>query len=110
YVTICADNRQELFGNIKQEQMILNKYGEIIKICISDIPNRYPNAKLDTYVIMPNYVHVIIQIVGAGFSRPDNMINNKNYDHDNNNIINGRENPAPTLGQIIAKHPRIYCK
>ena len=30
------------------------------------------------------------------------MINNKNYDNDNNNIINGRENLAPTLGQIIA--------
>ena len=102
YVTICADNRQGLFGNIKQEQMILNKCGEIIKICIQDISNKYPNAKLDTYVIMPNHVHIIIQIVGAGFSRPDNMINNKNYDNVNNNIINGRENLAPTLGQIIA--------
>ena len=39
--------------------MILNKYGEIVKIYIQDIPDRYPNAKLDTYVIMPNHVHII---------------------------------------------------
>ncbi|RKY34778.1 MAG: transposase [Candidatus Omnitrophota bacterium] len=90
YVTICADNRQELFGNIKQNQMVLNKYGEIVEIYIQDISNKYPNAKLDTYIIMPNHVHIIIQIVGAIHeSLVSNQIqinNQKNIDNSNRAI------------------------
>ena len=81
YVTICTDNRQELFGDIIRDQMVLNKHGEIVKTCINDIPIKYPNAKLDTFIIMPNHAHIIIQIVGAIHESPVSnqiQINNQN--------------------------------
>ncbi len=31
YVTICTDNRQELFGEIVDNKIILNEIGQIIK-------------------------------------------------------------------------------
>ena len=64
------------------------------------LPEYYPNTIIDNYIVMPNHVHIIIQIVGAGFSRPDNVIANKNHNNDVN-TINRCENRTPTLGQII---------
>jgi len=44
---------------------------------------------------MPNHVHGIINIVGAGFPRPNTRFPRPHNDK-------GRGNRAPTLGQIVA--------
>ncbi|MDD4203125.1 MAG: hypothetical protein PHQ52_06630 [Candidatus Omnitrophica bacterium] len=67
-VTICTQNKHHIFGEIDNGEMILNKYGKIAKKHWTSIPNRYPNVKLDKYIIMPNHVHLIVEIkplVGA---------------------------------------------
>lgn len=67
YVTICTQNRVELFGKINNGEMILNKVGKMVKNVWISLPNRF-SVKLDTFQIMPNHVHFIIEIiVGAGF-------------------------------------------
>ena len=70
-VTICIKNRIEYFGNIQNNKMNLNQYGEITKHCWYDLPNHYWNCKLDKFTIVPNHVHGIILIdndsVGNGF-------------------------------------------
>jgi len=73
--------------------MALNNVGNIINIWWQKTFETYQNIIIDEYVIMPN--HIIIQIVGAGFSLPDNVMDNKNHNNDVNKI-NGRENRAPT--------------
>ncbi|MFA5696718.1 MAG: hypothetical protein WC917_04770, partial [Bacilli bacterium] len=40
--------------------MILNEIGKIAHNLWLDIPNHYPNVKLDYFVIMPNHVYGII--------------------------------------------------
>jgi REP element-mobilizing transposase RayT len=103
YVTICTDSRKCIFGDIIDGEMHLNNAGEMVAEILRTLPEYYPDITIDNYIVMPNHVHIIIQIVGAGSSRPNNAINNKNHDFDNgNDIINGRDNRAPTLGQIIA--------
>jgi len=62
FVTIYTRNREPLFGEIKEGEMILNDVGKIIKKCVSDIPVHYPLVELDKFVIMPNHVHMIIVI------------------------------------------------
>ena len=62
FVTICTKNRQEYFGNIIDNKMILNKYGKIIENCYLDLTNHYSNCLLDEYIIMPNHIHAIIVI------------------------------------------------
>ena len=42
--------------------MVLNQCGEIIQRCWDDLPNHYPNCRLDAFVIMPNHVHGIVWI------------------------------------------------
>jgi len=67
FVTICAWKKECLFGEIKNSEMFLNEYGEIVMRCWDDLPNHYQYTQLDEFVIMPNHVHGIIVInVGAG--------------------------------------------
>jgi hypothetical protein len=47
FVTICAKDRVEHFGEAKDGQMILNEYGKIAKECWLDLPNHYKNCGLD---------------------------------------------------------------
>ena len=79
YITICTHNRKELFGEIKNNQIILNKFGIIIDKIWKEIPNHYSDIELDTYIIMPNHIHGIIKInnpVGDGHAHPVNKSNN----------------------------------
>lgn len=45
--------------------MVLNNAGEIVKECWLAIPEHYPNTKLHEYMIMPNHIHGIIEIVAS---------------------------------------------
>ncbi len=65
FVTICTKNRENIFGEIVNKKIILNKFGYIIKHCWHNLPNHYKNCILDSFIIMPNHFHGIIQITGA---------------------------------------------
>ena len=56
FVTICTHEKQCLFGTVEQ----LNGYGQIALDLLLAIPEHYPNASIDKYVVMPNHIHAII--------------------------------------------------
>lgn len=62
FVTICCDQKQHYFGEIKHQLMALSPIGQIAQQCWLAIPNHYPNIALDEYVVMPNHVHGLIKI------------------------------------------------
>ncbi len=66
FVTICIQNRECLFGNIANSEMRLNDTGKMIQTVWDAIPKYYPGIDIDAYQIMPNHIHGIIIIVGAG--------------------------------------------
>ena len=70
FITICCQNRACLFGEIENGKMMLNDAGAIANDCWLNIPNHFPNAILHEYVIMPNHVHGIIELVGANHHSP----------------------------------------
>jgi REP element-mobilizing transposase RayT len=65
FVTLCVYGRACLFGRIENAEMILNDAGRAALQCWLEIPRHYPNVVLHEYVIMPNHVHGIVQIVDA---------------------------------------------
>ncbi len=66
FVTMCTYNHVILFGEIKNNNMILNSFGNIVKKYWLKVPERFNNIELMEYVIMPNHIHGIINItVGA---------------------------------------------
>ena len=52
-------------------QMALNEFGEIVQYTWDDLPNHIAGIELDAFVIMPNHVHGIIVITGAGLEQKD---------------------------------------
>ena len=64
FVTICAQDRECLFGGIEKGEMILNDAGKMIRTIWDEIPKYYPGIAIDVFQMMPNHVHGII-IVGA---------------------------------------------
>lgn len=45
--------------------MILNQVGKMVEKWWFELGNKYPTVKLQEFVVMPNHIHGIIQIVGA---------------------------------------------
>jgi REP element-mobilizing transposase RayT len=71
FSTICAQARKSLFGKVLGDDMHVNEYGKIIRGCWQELPSHYPSIQLDYFTVMPNHVHGIIFLVGAGSPRPE---------------------------------------
>lgn len=71
FITICTHNMVHRFGRIINGQMKLNHFGEIVLHQWNTLTDRYPNIKLDSFVVMPNHIHGVIQIVPVGASLAD---------------------------------------
>jgi REP element-mobilizing transposase RayT len=92
FVTVCAWNRECVFGEIVDTAARLNSLGEIVQGCWDDLPHHYPRVRLDAVVVMPNHVHGIVVLtdspdVGAGVKpAPTNPIRRR---HELPEIIRG---------------------
>ena len=117
FVTICTNNRECIFGDIKENEMFLNQCGEIVNDLWLKIPKHFENIELDTYVIMPNHMHCIINIpniVGAIHESPDNeckLSDNKYKIPDNkiqkyNKIINHTDNSIRAIRELPLQNNR----
>ena len=68
FITICTKNRQNLFWKdphaaiVSPDDIVLSPWGQIVASAILNIPSRYPAVSLDHYVVMPNHVHLLLQI------------------------------------------------
>lgn len=52
-----------LIVNTKENEIILNKIGMVIKNEYINLKNKYKNIKCHEYVIMPNHFHCLIEII-----------------------------------------------
>ncbi len=73
FVTICTKDRKNMFGEVKDEKMILNRLGYIVKHCWRDLTNHYKNCNLDSFIVMPNHLHGIIKIKNFNSNEPVEM-------------------------------------
>ncbi|HLD27558.1 MAG TPA: transposase [Patescibacteria group bacterium] len=62
FITICTKNRENLFGEIKRNKMVLSAFGHLVKRHWQQIPRVRRNVALDAFIIMPNHIHGIIVI------------------------------------------------
>jgi putative transposase len=63
FVTICTKDREHFFGEVVDGKMVLNDVGKIIEDELLKTPIIRSNVILDTQVIMPNHLHVIVEII-----------------------------------------------
>ncbi len=70
FITICTKDRQNLLsqiivgdGVLDVPQNELTDVGKIVNQEILNIESHYKNIRIDKYVIMPNHIHMIIEIL-----------------------------------------------
>jgi putative transposase len=66
FVTMVTQKRECLLGDVLDGQLKLNGAGKQIQSIWDQIPAHYPGVETDVFVVMPNHVHGIIVLVGAG--------------------------------------------
>jgi len=81
FVTICTKEKVEIFGRIKDCVMEYFDTGEIVKDEINILASVYENVVLHNSIVMPNHVHLLVEIY---------------YD----------ETKSPTISQVIGQYKR----
>lgn len=66
FITVCTHKRKAILSHIVGEihespENILTDYGLIVKNIIESLPARF-DVSIPKYVIMPNHIHMIVQI------------------------------------------------
>jgi putative transposase len=63
YITLCAENRTNQFGEIIDGEMILNPEGDIVFEEWERSTELRPHMIFDEFVIMPNHMHAVVWIL-----------------------------------------------
>ncbi len=116
YITLVTQTRKSLFGEIADGEMRLNEAGQMIQLTWNELPQRFPNVKLDEFVVMPTHIRAIIVITDkmnpdderAGIKpAPTNAIREQMLDVGATLVVApdvrdpNKDSHDPTLGNII---------
>jgi len=115
FITICCQDRECRFGKIENDQMVLNEFGTIAYNEWNKLPERFSNFELDVFQIMPNHIHGIIVLVGAGLTpaqlTPAQITpaqNDKTAEASRAGASRAGASPAPT-GDIIGAYKSLVA-
>ncbi len=64
-VTICSKNKQKIFGTVvdgDEACVHLSPLGQLVQETVLCIPSAYTGVKLLNYTVMPNHIHLLLQI------------------------------------------------
>lgn len=62
FVTMCTQSRECLFGEIANDEVMLNEYGKVVEEEWLKTPRMRTRVELDEFVVMPNHLHAIMMI------------------------------------------------
>ena len=76
FITVCTLERRNYFwknvGAIidRPQDVELSPYGKMVDNAIQSIPSAYPALSLESYVIMPNHIHLLVRVRADEYGRP----------------------------------------
>ncbi len=68
FITICTVDRKDILWRNPNDKIlglsdiVLSDYGKVTENAIGNIPIVYETVTVDHYIIMPNHIHMILQI------------------------------------------------
>ena len=107
FITICCYKRECFFGEIlktgKEQIMSLSQSGLVVQNCWLEIPLHYPEVVLHEFVVMPNHIHGIIEIVDSirTGKLPSNELERTNVDSPLPRYPAVFKSPSKTIGSIV---------
>lgn len=100
FVTVVTYQREGLFGEIVMEEMRLSKYGLVTQQQWEKLPKRFPNIELGAFVVMPNHIHGIIQIIDESRRGTADESERRGIAEDTKDLDRKSSRYAPTKGQF----------
>lgn len=77
HITICIADRTDRLATISDTQLELTDAGKMVENHLLALPDRFPCVGIHAFVVMPNHIHVIIEMnlktpegAGTDLSRP----------------------------------------
>ncbi len=89
FITICTAQRACFLGNISDGVMQLSSYGQVVQDEMLRIPAYHDSVQLGAWVVMPNHVHMIVDII----------------DGDNNDDDDGNGNDVEKIHEFSLPQP-----
>ena len=95
FITVCVKNRKNLLWETvgasiaRPHRPRLSPVGQIVEHTIRSIPEHYPAITVNHYVVMPNHIHLLLQI---------------------HTDEHGRAMPAPTISGVVHQMKGIITK
>jgi len=71
FFTVCTSRRECVLGDIDADGMHLNNVGNIVLSVWNGLPEHYPSAVFDSFIIMPNHLHGIVLLQDKAHSLSD---------------------------------------
>ena len=97
-LTICARDKAHVFGTlVTGESMQLSLLGEIVSAELTAIPDHFPTARLDTWILMPNHLHCILVLTrnkAVSVSTVVGSFKSRSFAHWRKNLLAAGQ-PAP---------------
>lgn len=59
-MTVCAEGKECLFGEVVEGVMKHNHAGRMVKEVWNQLPDHYPGIVVDSHIVMPNHFHGIM--------------------------------------------------
>ena len=76
FITICTLGRKNYsWKNVgaiidRPQNVELSTHGKIVDDAIQNITSAYPSVSLESYVIMPNHIHILLRVCADEYGRP----------------------------------------
>lgn len=66
FITICIWQRECLLGHVVNSTVELSRYGQVVLYNWKILAKKFNNVALGEFVIMPNHIHGIIELIASG--------------------------------------------
>ena len=102
FVTVCAYGKACIFGEIENDLMRLNEYGEIVASEWMRSAEVRLEIECGEFVVMPNHFHGIVHIVGAYGNTPISCDEQKMaYSHNKGVLPYAPTSPSRNVGAMV---------
>jgi putative transposase len=81
FITLCCSFREPLFGEIKNNEMVLNDFGRIAQDEWVQSEKIRSEIELDEFIVMPNHFHAIVKICNDSGGRGDRPVAPTDINH-----------------------------
>jgi putative transposase len=105
FITLVTQNRECIFGTIKENKMILNDNGKIIETELLKSIQIRERWFFHNWVIMPNHIHLLIEIVSTDVTGTHNTETHNVETHCSASLQSASVRPVSSEPNSLSRKP-----